>query len=300
MNESWMNCISPYVRAGRIMKSFSLTGEWMDYDHVYTYIEQGEAEFFLNGVRYLAKEGDVLLMHPFMPHIIKSTSTLPLIQYIFHFDLYYDELRSSSRNVSVSKEIAHNIVEREMQLAYIHPLSHLQLVDRIELKKRFLQMHKEISDQASRNSLMMKSICLELLYLFFKNQTQSQETEGKMTKGWPMIEKAIHFIHECYPDPHLSNESISRHVGVTPNHLSYLFKTQLGITIHNFLKHIRIEQAKIRIIQGEQTLTEIAEETGFSSIHLFSRTFKAKVGIMPSKFAAMQSAQGQKEYLTFR
>ena len=26
------------------MKSYSLTGEWMDHDHVYTYIEQGEAE----------------------------------------------------------------------------------------------------------------------------------------------------------------------------------------------------------------------------------------------------------------
>jgi len=40
----WSNSISPFVRTGRIMKSYSLTGEWMDHDHVYTYIEQGEAE----------------------------------------------------------------------------------------------------------------------------------------------------------------------------------------------------------------------------------------------------------------
>ncbi len=81
MDESWMNSISPFVRLVRIMKSSSLTGEWMDHDHVFTYIEQGEAVFFLSGVKYEAREGDILLMSPFMSHIIKSTSTVPLIQY---------------------------------------------------------------------------------------------------------------------------------------------------------------------------------------------------------------------------
>ncbi|KTD87469.1 hypothetical protein UQ64_11695 [Paenibacillus etheri] len=76
---------------------------------------------------------------------------------------------------------------------------------------------------------------------------------------------------------------------MTANHLSYVFKTQLGVTIHNYLKHVRIEQAKLRIFQGSQNLTEIAEDVGFSSIHLFSRTFKANVGVMPSKFAAIDS-----------
>lgn len=84
----WMNHISPFVRAARMTESFSLAGEWIDHDHVYTYIEQGEAEFFLSGVKYLVKEGDIVLMHPFMSHIIRSTSTQPLIQYIFHFDLF--------------------------------------------------------------------------------------------------------------------------------------------------------------------------------------------------------------------
>lgn len=289
MNESWMNGISPFVRAARTMSSSALAGEWMDHDHVYTYIDQGEAEFILNGVKYTVQEGDVLLMHPFMPHIITSTSAVPLTQYIFHFDLYYDEHRSFLKNDSENTLAVDNAVEHEKQLAFIHPLSHLDLADRFELKKRFLQMQKELMDQGPGSALILKSICLELLYLFFKNQTQSLKTEGKKTTGWPIIERAIRFIHECYSDPHVSNESISGYAGVTVNHLSYLFKTQLGVTIHNYLKQVRIEQAKLRIIEGKQTLTEIAEATGFSSIHLFSRTFKAIVGVMPSKYAATQS-----------
>nr|WP_237391754.1 AraC family transcriptional regulator [Paenibacillus dendrobii] len=272
------------------MESSLLAGEWLDQDHVYTYIDQGEAEFFLNGVKFLVREGDVLLMHPCMPHIIRSTSDLPLVQYIFHFDLYDDENRMSPNQGSGLRHGIQDIVPREMVLADIHPLSHLQLPDRIELKRRFMQMHKELLDPTFGGTLVNKSICLEMLFLFFRNQNLSKATEGKRTKGWPLIEGAIHYMHQYYTDPELSNESISRHVGVTANHLSYVFKTQLGVTIHNYLKHVRIEQAKLKIIQGKKNLTEIAEDVGFSSIHLFSRTFKRNVGIMPSKFAAMQSA----------
>ncbi|NUU59145.1 AraC family transcriptional regulator [Paenibacillus agri] len=292
MEQSWINHISPYVRAARIQKSTSLAGEWMDPDHVYTYIDQGEAEFFLNGVKYLVKEGDVLLMHPFMPHIIKSSSALPLVQCILHFDLYYDEQRHAGRPDAMKHR------EEEMELASIAPVTRLPLADRMDMKKKFLMLQKELSDPSPASPLLLKSICLELLYTFMKSRSLPGETEGKLTKGWPLLEGAIHYIHEHYHDSQLSNESIGKHAGVTANHLSYLFKSQLGITIHNYLKHVRIEQAKLRILQGRQNLTEIAEETGFSSIHLFSRIFKNTVGVMPSKYAAAQSALNKQDLLS--
>ncbi|KQX45226.1 MULTISPECIES: AraC family transcriptional regulator [unclassified Paenibacillus] len=286
--ETWLNNISPFVRMVKIHKSFSLAGEWMDYDHVYTYIEQGEAEFFLDGIKYQVKEGDILLMPPFMAHIIRSTSEVPLIQYIFHFDLYYDEERSSWKDQAITEE-RKAIANKEMQLASTIPISHLQLPDRIELKKRFLIMQKEFLDMRSGYSLILKGICLELLVLFMKGQVGHNDKEGKMTKGWVFIEKTIHLINERYGDPELDNHTISKQVGISTNHLSFLFKDQLGITIHKYLTHIRIEQSKIRMIEGNQTLTAIAEQVGFSSIYLFSRSFKATVGVMPSMFIAMNS-----------
>jgi AraC-like DNA-binding protein len=286
--EHWMNSISPFVRVVKIHKSFSLAGEWMDFDHVYTYIEQGEADFFLNGVNYSVKEGDVLMMPPFMAHIIRSTSTVPLIQYIVHFDLFYDEVRSTWKDQAITEERAAK-PECENRLGSINPLVHLPVADRIELKKRFLILHKEFLDNQSGSGLMMKAVCLELLALFFKGQAERPAKEGKLTKGWVFIENTIKLINEKYADPGLNNDSISRHVGISTNHLSFLFKEQLGITIHKYLTYIRIEQAKVRMSAGNQTLTVIAEEVGFSSIYLFSRSFKAHVGVMPSMFMAMNS-----------
>ncbi|MFD0693555.1 AraC family transcriptional regulator [Paenibacillus sp. GCM10027628] len=287
--ESWMNNITPFVRSVKILKSYSLAGEWMDYDHVYTYIEQGEAEFILNGVKYHVKEGDVLLMHPLMSHIIRSTSTLPLIQYIFHFDLYYDEKRVAWKETGITLEQQKIRVEKEMQFASMAPISHLHLSDRIDLKKRFLIMYKKFLDRNTNYLLILKSICLELLVLFLNGQAERKEKEGKVTKSWAIIESAINHINERFWDPELDNDSISKHVGISTNHLSFLFKEELGITIHKYLTHIRIEHSKIKIIEGKKSLTTIAEEAGFSSIYLFSRSFKATVGIMPSIFATTQS-----------
>ncbi|WP_139999364.1 AraC family transcriptional regulator [Paenibacillus paridis] len=288
MDEPWLNGISPFVRVAKIMKSHSLSGEWMDYDYVYTYIEQGEAEFFLSGIKYLVKEGDVLLMHPYMSHIIKSTTSAPLIQYIFHFDLYYDEQRSTLKHESASTMLPEKKDTQEMRLASVYPLVHLQLSDQIIFKKRFLTMYNAYTDRKHGSSLLLKSICLELLYLFLTSQTVRKKEEGKMTKGWIFIEKAMKYVNERYHDPEMDNAVISSHVGVSTNHLSYLFKTQLGISIHKYVTHIRIEHAKKRIIQANQTLTEIADEVGFSSIHLFSRLFKQAEGIVPSKYAMSQ------------
>lgn len=286
--ESWINYISPFVRMVKIHKSLSLAGEWKDYDHVYTYIEQGEAEFFLEGISYYVKEGDIILMPPFLTHIIRSTSFVPLIQYIVHFDLFFDEERSAWKDQKITDERSVR-VEEEMRLVNTMPISHLSLMDRMELKRRFMILHKEFLNQEPSNLLLSKAICLELLAFFIKGQANRSEKEGKVTKGWVFIEKTITYIHQNYGDPTLDNTAISQYVGISTNHLSFLFKDQLGTTIHKYVTHIRIEQAKIRILAGDQTLTAIAEQVGFSSIYLFSRSFKAHVGVKPSMFSAMNA-----------
>ncbi|TVX97398.1 AraC family transcriptional regulator [Cohnella terricola] len=288
MND-WMETVSPFVRVVKIIKSKSLAGEWIDFDHVFTYIEQGEAEFILNGVKYTAKEGDIFLMPPFLSHIIRSTSDVPLIQYIVHFDLHYDETRSRWKVTSLINEETEKIYEKEMTLSSVYPVVQLRTADRIDLKKRFLLMQKVFLDDKPNRSLLLKAICLELLGFFIQGQMESKNREGTLTKGWGIIEKTINYIQGNYSDPELDNQTISEHVGVSTSHLSFLFKEQLNITIHKYVTYVRIEQAKLLIVKGEKTLTVIANEVGYSSIHPFSRSFKAETGLTPSQYYAVHS-----------
>ncbi|MFD2328913.1 AraC family transcriptional regulator [Cohnella sp. GCM10020058] len=284
--EAWMHTVSPFVRAVRMSESTSLYGEWIDYDHVFTYVEQGEADFILNGVKYAVKEGDLLLMPSFMPHIIRSASAIPLIQWVCHFDLYYDEERSTWRELGTMTDRQRAIAEKEKALASIVPIAHVRPQDRLELKRKLMTMLQIHADGGSYGSLLLKALCTELLYAFFECQAEGQGREGKMTRSWVKIEKSLAYINKRYGDPQLDNAGIGAQAGISANHLCALFKDQLKTTVHKYVTHVRIEQAKLRMLESNLSLTRIAEDVGFSGIHPFSRAFKASVGMTPSEFRA--------------
>jgi len=290
-----LNLMSPFVRFVKITKSHSLAGEWQDYDNVFTYIEQGEAIFVLNGVSYRMGEGDAILMTPFMPHIIRSTSDQPLIQYIMHFDCRYDRERSEWDIVGKGGEKQRHVPDHERMFASFPPVAHIREADRIDLKRRFLALYKEYMDKQHVHSLMLKSIALELIVIFLRNQTNQPAREMKITKGWSILESCINYIQKNYHNSALDNGKIGDVVGVSPSHLSHLFKEQLGITVHKYLTHVRMEHAKKRMLDNKFTLTQIAEQVGFSSIHHFSRAFKNMVGMTGSKYMALHSNMGNSD-----
>ena len=63
-------------------------GQWTVYDNVMIYMDEGEADFILEGGRYSMKRGDVIVLPPLTAHTIITLSTKPLMQYVLHFDFF--------------------------------------------------------------------------------------------------------------------------------------------------------------------------------------------------------------------
>ncbi|UOQ86982.1 AraC family transcriptional regulator [Gracilibacillus salinarum] len=284
-----INDISPLVRKVKITKSDHLSGEWTDFDHVFTYIEQGTADFILNGINYKVQEGDSLLFYPKMRHFIRSTSEEPLIQYIFHFDLYFNEVRSKWKEIGVMNEQRMTVPPEEMILMSSHPISNLSISSRIELRKCFLKMYQEYVNRQDFYSLRLKAATIDILSIFYQNQNKESNNEGSLTKGWGIIEKCINFIQDNYDIAELDSVMIGEYVGFSASHISFLFKEQLGVTLHNYITHVRIENAKKLMLESDDTITMISEQTGYKSIYSFSRSFKKKVGMTASQYIAYHS-----------
>ncbi len=67
-------------------------------------------------------------------------------------------------------------------------------------------------------------------------------------------------------------------------YLSRLFSNVEGKSIERYYILQKIERVKELIVYGEQNLTEIAYELGYSSQQHFSRQFKKETGLSPSHF----------------
>jgi len=68
------------------------------------------------------------------------------------------------------------------------------------------------------------------------------------------------------------------------SYLSDLFSSIEGITIEQYLIVQRIEKVKEFLVYDQLSLTEIAFELGFSSVHHLSAQFKKVTGLTPSHF----------------
>ncbi len=82
----------------------------------------------------------------------------------------------------------------------------------------------------------------------------------------------------------LSLSSIAAALCVSPSHLSHTFKKVEDCGVIEYITAARIEKAKDLLRRSSLSVTEIAVEAGFSSIHYFSRVFKSKTGYSPSQY----------------
>jgi AraC-like DNA-binding protein len=79
-------------------------------------------------------------------------------------------------------------------------------------------------------------------------------------------------------------ESLGQEVGCSPFHLSRIFSREVGLTIPQFLRNLRMERAAELLRSGRYNVTEAATEVGYSSLSHFSKAFCETIGCCPALY----------------
>jgi AraC-like DNA-binding protein len=77
-------------------------------------------------------------------------------------------------------------------------------------------------------------------------------------------------------------KTISRSVGVSPFHLSRVFRRSLGTTMHAYRTQLRVHWVIESLAEGATDLGRLAVEAGFSHHSHMTRVFRARIGVTPS------------------
>ena len=83
----------------------------------------------------------------------------------------------------------------------------------------------------------------------------------------------------------ISVEALAKRAQYSVSRFCVLYKEFFGKTPIEELLDARIENARALLEYSHKSVTEVAEATGFSSIHYFSRKFKEKTGTAPSEYS---------------
>jgi len=102
-------------------------------------------------------------------------------------------------------------------------------------------------------------------------------------KNKQKIQTAIKFIEENF-DKDLNMAVVSNYISMNYSLFSYLFKQYTGNNFVNYLKDLRINEAK-RLLEGtDLRVNEISQKVGYDNEKHFMKIFKSTCGISPSEY----------------
>ena len=101
--------------------------------------------------------------------------------------------------------------------------------------------------------------------------------------GLNKVEQMACFIAQNYTE-RLTVEQIGAAVKLHPNYAMNLFQKSFGTTLINYLTQHRISHAQRLLATTEQTVTEIAFQSGFLSISRFNDAFRRACGCSPREY----------------
>jgi AraC family transcriptional regulator len=148
-------------------------------------------------------------------------------------------------------------------------------------------MQAEDHDGYPGGRLFADSLASALAARLFALQSRKDVTTSKPGRALPAwrLRRVLEYI-EAHLDEDLTLAELARVADFSLSHFKPLFRQAMGMPVHRFVLERRVERARLRLLEGGRSLTEIALEAGFSHPSHMARCMRRVLGLSPSQVAS--------------
>jgi AraC family transcriptional regulator, melibiose operon regulatory protein len=149
------------------------------------------------------------------------------------------------------------------------------------------------SDLLKKSPALERPVLLEMqarLLRLAVNVPERQKTRAKRDRistvtetGLNKVEQMACFIAQNYTEK-LTVQQIGEFVALHPNYAMSLFQKTFGTTLINYLTQHRVSHAQRLLATTEQSVADIAFQSGFNSISRFNDAFRRTCGCSPRDY----------------
>ncbi|MFJ5760371.1 AraC family transcriptional regulator [Neobacillus sp. NPDC093182] len=112
-------------------------------------------------------------------------------------------------------------------------------------------------------------------------------------KGYsPVVKKALMYINLHFNES-INLQSVADEIGFNRTYLAKKFKSEINLSVIDYIQKKRIDEAKFLIDLGRLSTTDIGLQVGFSSYNYFCKVFKEITGMTATEYK--RSKQVEKE-----
>ena len=155
-------------------------------------------------------------------------------------------------------------------------------------KELLLQIYEEFIANNPLREASIYSMIIQMFVLIGRNHMDSDTLFpmvriGKQKEYIEKFNMVFDYIDQNYTED-LSLEAVSGVAGFSKFHFSRLFKQFTDMSFYDYLNQRRVRAAELLLLDPDVPITEIALQSGFSSISTFNRVFKAFKKCTPTEF----------------
>lgn len=242
------------------------------HDHIeIAFILSGKGRYRIDSELFFVEEGDLLIFNPGVYHqALTDGNGKPTIEFFVGFtDVAFREMQPNRFDITEGP-ILHTAGEFRQKLFRI--ASSMEAENEVPRQGRYF---------------MLRSYLVQLILLIVREQTallkphKGYEFESFGRKY--VVEQIISFFSEHYAEK-ISLDQIAENMYLSPFYISKIFKSETGNTPIHYLINTRLEHAKEILENGDYTsIQEVAARVGYDDAYHFSKLFKKKYGVPPSK-----------------
>ncbi len=241
--------------------------------HIFEYVVHGEGHIKSENKIYSPKAGDCIIGRQNQSVTYFSDKEQPYIKLWFSvMGSYVDNLldsfdfKSGVTIASVDLQSKFEIILSDLECGRASPvdMSHRILDICFAVKDALVAAQNENSDGTSRR--------------------RERISEASHIKAYI----------DTYINLDVSLDKIAAHFGTSVKKIITIFKRDMGMTPHQYVKQARLDCAK-RMLEGtESSITEIAQAAGFCEQSYLSTEFKKAFGMYPTEYRTFLRKNGEK------
>lgn len=248
------------------------------------YVVHGSATHRFQNISYEIHAGDVFIINPGEAHgySIEPGNTLEIINCLFFPGLVHDSLLHELK------------ISSTMDFYYVQPFLHkesrfhhrlnLHSISADKVLSLLNHMLEEIENQRPGYQAFVRMQMIQLLLLLSRYYEESK-TGANTTYGSNelLVRRICGYIERNY-NRKISLSFISElfHLGV--RQLNRQFNKHLGCTVIEYVQQVRIEKAKVLLVETDDIIATVANAVGYEDAAYFSTLFTREVRCSPGKY----------------
>lgn len=263
---------------------FIIPAHWHDEMEIIA-IERGRLELKINSEEYTGLPGDLFFANPREIHLMSPVE----IDSLYHTLLFPLEFISFQTVDSLESELLAPI--RSGKLLFPNRIEDSELRDRLNpFIYKIIDANLKNEQDKDRISLTRHHLNtrIQLLHILECMYDANAFVSVANTAASNLQREMLAYIQDHYQES-LTLSSLAAQFHLTEKYISRFFSQNFNLPFSSYIIHLRLSNARHLLETSDDSITDIALQSGFPNVSYFIRSFKKLYGTSPLQYRKKKS-----------